>query len=251
MSVKKYTISHSRGNFTTIPNHVLQNLKNYEALGLYAYLLSLPPGWTFYKDYLRKHGDIGRNKLDNLLKILENQGLIKTAQLRNEKGAFAQFDLQVDDGTNFKINDLEKNAQPLSEKPLTVNGLPVNSIYKENNNKQINKKEISKSYCASDAAHAQINDALFDQFWNIYPRKKDKNRSREIWRRKRYDEIATLIFKDIEHRLLNDAAWQDDKFIPHPSTYLRNERWHDELTLRKPASKKETGAERALRLCLN
>ncbi len=141
MSVQKYVISKSVGNFTTLPNKVLQNLKNYEALGLYCYLASLPTGWEFYKSQLREHGNIGIHKLNYLLKILEKHNLISTAQVRNSKGHFSHFVLQVFDGTDFKINELENNSTPCYNNRNTVTVATVISTYKGNTYKENKNKE--------------------------------------------------------------------------------------------------------------
>ena len=147
MSVQKFIIGNKTSNFTTFTNKVLQGLKNYEALGLYAYLLSLPAGWVFYKEQLAKHGNIGRDKINSLLKILQNHNLIQVSQVRNEKGQFSHFHLDVLDGNDFIINDIEEPEKPFTEKPFTANQLLDNSSYKENINKtNINK---NKSFCAS------------------------------------------------------------------------------------------------------
>ncbi len=143
MSVKKYIISKAQGNFTIIPNNVLQGLKNYEALGLYCYIISLPPGWEFYKEQLSSRTGIGRDKINKLFKILEACRLLKIEQKRNTNGHFSHIDVRVDDGTSFKYNDLEKTESPFTDLPLTVNQLLVNSSYKRNIDKtNTDTKEI-------------------------------------------------------------------------------------------------------------
>lgn len=225
MSVQKFRIQKGF-SFTTISTKVAQNLKNYEALGLYVYLISLPNKWNFHKSHLSKHANLGRDKINSLIKILESHNLIEIAQMRTQKGAFAQMDLIVKDGNDFKINELEDCA-PFTDLPLTANQLLVNSSYKENINKiNINKKEISKNICASDDAQTQ----LFDDFWNIYPRKKDKKRVYSFWVKNKIQEKLELIKQDILNRLKSDQQWKNIQFIPYPLTYLRNERWQDEIT---------------------
>ncbi len=240
MSVEKYTIRKNI-SFTTIPNKVLQGLKNYEALGLYAYICSLPDGWVFYKKHLAEHAGIGRDRLNKNLKVLHAHNLIEYRQVRNQHGRFAQYDLHVKDGTSFEINELVKDAQPLTEKPLTDNRLPVNSSYKRNIDKRNNNTdEISKNLCASENNAQPLNEnhstgeidfsEAFLLFWAIYPRKKDKARAWNIWKKKKYDQIATLICDDVENRKKNEHQWQDIQYIPHPTTYLRNALWTDEIT---------------------
>lgn len=260
MSVNKYVIRKNDGNFTTIPNRVLQNLKDYAALGLYCYIASLPAGWSFHRSHLCSHANMGRDRLNKALDILKNHGLVHINHVRDEKGRFAHFDMVVDDGTNFKINCLEKECAPCTEKPLTENPSLDNSSYKGNIINKIEKhkeKKELKRLSASDDAQPKQDDffvddievkagdkvlvntvpSMFDEFWKIYPVKKNKVRAKRIWERKRYDKIATLILADVQNRNLNEVQWKDPQYIPHPSTYLTQERWNDEVTLPKIENK--------------
>lgn len=226
MSVQKLRIKKGL-SFTSVSNKVIQNLNNYEALGLYVYLLSLPEDWVFYKKQLAEHANIGREKINKLLKLLADHNLIEYAQQRSDGGRFAQIDLHVKDGTEFKINNLQECA-PLTEKPLTVNGLPVNSTYIRNNNKlNINTNKISKNLCASDDARAR---ETFDRFWISYKRKKDKARAYQVWVKQRLWERVDEIVAKVNQQNAFDAQYQTEQFIPHPTTYLRNARWEDEIT---------------------
>lgn len=149
MSVEKYRLVKESGNYTVIPNKILQGLKNYEALGLYAYLASLPDGWEFYKSQLQEHGDIGRDKLKKLLDILSAHNLVIFTQGRNPDGTFGDFKMHVKNGNDFIIPEMvikEPKNEPSTEKPLTVNRLPVNSTYKYNRSKSLDlNKRIKKS----------------------------------------------------------------------------------------------------------
>lgn len=106
-----------------------------------------------------------------------------------------------------------------------------------------------KNLSASDEAQAQKENNLFDRFWQAYPRKRNKIRSQKIWIRKKLDSKAEKIIQDVEQRINNDQAWKDEQFIPHPSTYLLNERWEDDITLNKQKPKKESHNEMIARVC--
>ena len=95
-------------------------------------------------------------------------------------------------------------------------------------------KSKDKSICATDVAQDRFQD-----FWFIYPRKKDKKRAHNIWRREKLDNKADMIIEDVKHRLQNDSSWKDETYIPHPSTYLSFERWTDEVKLEVIKNKKE------------
>jgi hypothetical protein len=224
MSVQKYVVSKESSNFTIIPNKVIKGLSdNLELLGFYAYLLSLPPSWIFYKSKLKKSCGLGVKKLERFLKQLAQMNLIVVAQNRNEVGQFAHFDLTVLNGDSFKINNIEEIAQPCVKNRTTDNGGTVKNTYKRNIDKINNeKRNIS---CAFDNARN-----LFDEFWSIYPRKKDKARAGKIWTNKKLDKIADKIIADVKNRIANDVSFQEEQFILYPSTYLKNERWNDEIT---------------------
>lgn len=228
MSVQKFIVSKESSNYTIIPNKVIQGLKSQlELLGLYTYLLSLPPEWTFYKTNLKETTGFGIKKLERFLNSLVQMNLIKVAQMRNENGQFAHFDLCILNGDSFKINNLEDCA-PKVKNRRTVNGGTVLGSYKRNT---IQKKEIEKKHtCATEEHVARENDG-FDEFWKEYPRKKDKFRAKEKWKKKGLNKKAELILNDIRNRKAKDVSWMEERYIPYPVRYLDEEHWDDAITV--------------------
>jgi hypothetical protein len=84
---------------------------------------------------------------------------------------------------------------------------------------------------------ALLPDAVmpgFDRWWTIYPHKVAKKDARKAWRQlapsesledKLYAALQEQI--RIRHRLLVQRQWVAD--WPHPATWIRGERWEDEL----------------------
>jgi len=72
------------------------------------------------------------------------------------------------------------------------------------------------------------NQTGFDRFWKTYPRHEKKKNAREIWKRKKLDQLAEQITADVTKRISEHGAWLDG-FIPHATTYLNGERWNDEI----------------------
>lgn len=71
----------------------------------------------------------------------------------------------------------------------------------------------------------------FDEFWAIYPRKEAKKSTRVLWNKLRLPpETITMILADIPLRKAQHSVWQNEQFIPHPSSYLNGERWQDSIT---------------------
>lgn len=70
----------------------------------------------------------------------------------------------------------------------------------------------------------------FDRFWKAYPRKVGKGAALRAWRKILPDENLTVrMIAAVEAQKTCDQ-WQKDggQFIPHPSTWLNQQRWEDE-----------------------
>lgn len=83
----------------------------------------------------------------------------------------------------------------------------------------------------------------FDNFWSNYPRKRKKKEAQKIWKTKKLDSKAQTIIADISQRATQDRRWLEG-YIPDPTTYLRNERWDDEIEQAKqttPTKPKDLG----------
>jgi len=66
----------------------------------------------------------------------------------------------------------------------------------------------------------------FDRWWNQYPRKVKKKEAVKVWNKIKPD--ADTLIADTMNRNENDSQWAQG-YVPHPTTYLRGERWNDEL----------------------
>ena len=76
-------------------------------------------------------------------------------------------------------------------------------------------------------ATAARADALFERFWQAYPRKIGKPAAKTKFvaalRTARVEDIAAGLHRWCEHW----AARGEPEFIPHPSTWLHQQRWND------------------------
>lgn len=99
---------------------------------------------------------------------------------------------------------------------------------KDSNTNKENKKDIKRK-----RAECVDYSVGFEDFWKIYPRKVDKKGSYQKWIRAGADDSKALtetIIDDVKRRITGDWNKTDEKYIPHPSTYLNQRRWEDEIT---------------------
>ncbi len=171
----------------------------------------------------------GKDKVKLRKTQLRKLGLIEDITLK-EKGRITGHFIRVifvpiEDSTRLVSQPLENNA---------------------------GNKEKNKSIKNSSSENGEITKSLFDQFWNMYPKKVSKGGTLTAWNKicnKPPEERPT--WKDIRHAIRNQKKseqWQDIKFIPHPSTWLNQNRWLDDPSQMvsydhsdKPKSKIEDG----------
>ena len=70
-------------------------------------------------------------------------------------------------------------------------------------------------------------DGRFDEFWQAYPRREAKAAARRAWTRVAADSHLEQILPWLARARLSEQ-WQDASKIPHPATFLNQERWRDD-----------------------
>jgi hypothetical protein len=75
--------------------------------------------------------------------------------------------------------------------------------------------------------------SFFEEWWVEYPRKIGKGAARKAWDRISPDREFTdkAIAKVRESKQSADWKREHGKFIPHPATWLNQDRWEDEITI--------------------
>ena len=84
-----------------------------------------------------------------------------------------------------------------------------------------------KETCSPSAS-----DLVFDEFWKTYPRKVGKDAARKAFDKRKPDKRLLERMVQAIKAQAQSEAWRKDggQFIPHPSTWLNEGRWLDELT---------------------
>ena len=112
------------------------------------------------------------------------------------------------------------------EYPIKENfNTPIKENFKDNNtsiNNKVNNKNIIKE------------DNKFDEFWQLYPNKKEKKKAKEkfikILKTTEFDVIMNGLKNYLEYIQFKKL---EDKYIKHPTTWLNGECWNDEYNIRK------------------
>lgn len=97
--------------------------------------------------------------------------------------------------------------------------------------KDIHKEKEIKDIQKDKERDKQIQrEADFERFWKAYPRKVDKQGTLKAFLK--VTESVDILVGAVERQKQSSQWLKDDgQFIPHPKTWLNQERWNDELPL--------------------
>ncbi len=230
--------------FSQINNNVINNIKNGDAFLVWCYLYSKSSNWKTIKSNIKNVYGFGDLKMKQIFSYLKRAKLIEYVQSKCANGKFGTVQIRILNGAKFDKNQAWIEDAPVVQKTApAVHRTNVNDeLLNKDNTKYLKEHNTKSNNSASDDAHPSLESG-FDEFWNIYPVKKNKIRAKRIWERKKLNKIAVLICNDVRNRQINDTAWSDEQFIPHPSTYLQNERWKDIICTHKKQTSKGNGSD--------
>jgi len=108
---------------------------------------------------------------------------------------------------------------------VTLNDKPCDaeSLHRVTQNHTIPSVEPSR-----EPSEECIN--TFPHFWNLYPRKLDKQAAMAAWRKlKPSPELTSNILARLQSFIDVDWATTEPQFIPYPASWLNGARWEDEI----------------------
>lgn len=194
--------------------------------------------------YLADWAKCSRRAVIYNLQSLEKKGYIKkkeyfnngvklceyyATKTRNEKSAPSAPGV-VQEMHQGSANDAKKVVQEMHQGG--ANDAPNNiedNIDINNKEKEIYKEKETPSFSLC------VFDSDFSKFWSEYPRKEKKDRAKKAFLKKRK---AGLEFNTILDGLeRHKQKWAQEntklKYIPHPASWINDERWNDEIVISK------------------
>ena len=86
------------------------------------------------------------------------------------------------------------------------------------------------------AVRGTEKDDLFNDFWELYPRKVGKGDAHEEWDKLELtQDLVDTIFAAVQIQQSWDQWTRDNgRYIPHPATWLSQQRWEDEGIIKLP-----------------
>jgi len=208
--------------FTQIPNAFLRDARlSYKARGLLAELMTHVPGFEISREKLSKNGLDGDRAIRSAIGELEAVGYLVRSQIRTEQNQFG--------AATWETKDPESPS---------VRFAPAGNAPADN---ATEKKTIEKN--TKDQISSISNfDELFSQFWQEYPRKKDKGSA--------YKAFKSAMKRATFEQILNGSrAYSNDperksEYTKFPATWLNADAWENDVA---PAAGSEAAERNAKR----
>ena len=90
--------------------------------------------------------------------------------------------------------------------------------------------------CGRPLERSAKNAFAFEAFWAAYPRKVGKLGAQRVWNQLKPDQALLGKMLEALDRASRSKQWREagGQFIPYPMTWLRQGRWDDEPTVKRP-----------------
>lgn len=198
------------GHFTQIPNSWARDERlGYRAKGILVLLMSHQNGWKISLEHLANDGPDGITAVRTAINQLQEHGYLIRNVIRNEKNQIEGSEWILSDPFEKFENEEKLTLENQSENLTLENQALKNTISKEDNRKD-------------------IIDA-FEKFWLVYPRKIGKAAALKAFEKAaKKREPAYIIAYVITWT--NQGNLPEMQYIPHPTTWLNQERWEDDLS---------------------
>lgn len=167
--------------------------------------------------YFQKLYGISEPTVQRYLRALKAGGYIKIADGDGGQGRRKIF---------AGVNPLAEN--PLKNDGVTPSKMTPNPLKNDTRNKKEIKKENDPPKAPQGAAW---EPEMFERFWKLYPRKRDKLKALRAWDKLKADRKLMQTMSAALKAQMATEEWQRDngRAIPYPSTWINNRRWEDEL----------------------
>jgi len=226
-----------RANFTVLPNEALRDpTLSFRATGLLAYLLSLPDGSAVDSLALSRRKKEGRDAIRTAFAELENACYVRRSKERNESNQWQ---------TITEISDQPMGLPP--DLPTPDNQAPETRLSGDQalRAKNLEQEPGQRPPLPPKGGEVEVLDAGFEAFYAAYPRKAGKPNALKAWKGAMKRGIT------VEQITTGLAAWlpyweakgEPDK-VPHPSTFLNQDRFNDPVPAVRKSSKQMTVEQR-------
>jgi hypothetical protein len=224
--------------WVSVPRSIARDADlSFKALGIVTYLASHRSGFRLNRDFIISSHRDGKDSVTAGLRELREAGYLTVEQARTEDGKLA-------DGSDYILHRTVCRENRETGNPATCSSATKRDSLKENPTKredsvtevtdtlEVDQESPDEKEPDDAPAVPSVKASLpdgFEEFWTAYPRKIAKKAAMSKYRsalkaRHSAESIMSGLVRSIAEWKREDRAAE---FIPHPATWLNQERFTD------------------------
>jgi hypothetical protein len=200
------TLSKRQIPYDLINREAVEVLRTADAIALFVVMAAKPEGWVFRKEALKRRLGMGEHRYRSAMSELEKAGFVSYEVKRDDNGQLAGRVIWFSQVTEASV--IHASVEPTLGQSTLIE----------------NREDYAKTVLLENRDKTLDQFPDFDEFWKLYPRRIAKNKAFLKWRRLKTDQRRAAL----DHLNRQPFADVDLQFVPHPTTYLNQERWIDE-----------------------
>lgn len=201
----------------------------YEAMGEYAFS-GQEPDWP--EDDLKWYvWELLKQRIDAAKRVSEARSVSGSKGGRPKQAEATESKEKQTKAKESKEKQTEANESKKSSESESESESDTESESERDTNARTRTRE-----------EAKVQLARFERFWEAYPRHTDKQRAVKAWGKIRPDDtLLDRMLAAIAQQKQSDQWTRDGgAYIPHPSTWLTQQRWMDEMPKAVPRQQGKT-----------
>ena len=194
--------------------------------------------------YSRKYGTDGAIPMrfamrfaDHVLDELANNDPEKPSIIRNDDGTvtiYGYSDMQETSDQIEERRQVRRAAGRIGAKARWQKDSKSHSKSHGKPDGKSNGKKMAETETETETYISTSDDALFEDFWNVYPRKVAKKEAMKKFAKAVKDGTDPKTIIDGARNYAESVSGKDPKYVAHPTTWLNQGRWEDETATELP-----------------
>ena len=175
--------------------------------------------------YFCKLYKVHKNTVGSWVNRLVELGYIRSELVRNDKKQIIARRLYI---TNLPINEkIDRGINEIVDRYQQKDCEGINEIVEGNTTRKNTTRKNNNTSSSTDDRSPYSES--FEKWWEVYPRKLSKGRAWKTWKQDKLDKRVDELIEKLQQQVAVQYSKTEARFIPHPSTYLNDKRYDDEV----------------------
>lgn len=163
---------------------------------------------------------------------------VEERKVITSNGRNQQVDLSKSAGRPDHSDRTDDHSDQVDLLKMSSSSIDLEKSYEREKKENMAEQARPRSTSATRAQSLiqETDDPNFDRWWMIYPRRVKKDRAKKAWADLAPDDDLANTIIDATERQVAADHFNGVEYAPHPSTWLNDRRWEDEVIVKNRTS---------------